>query len=329
MNKELTSVVINGGLEESKFKYLLDQFSTFFEQAKEFEAKAREINVTDESQKDEMMVARKIRLTIQKIRSDTEKTRKKLKEQSLREGKAIDGVANVIKALIVPIEEHLEKQEKFIQNIEIERKRKLVENRTSLLGAYVEDMSAYNLSEMTNEAFDNLIASSKLAREAQEKAEQKAEEDRIAAEKKAKEEAAELKTENDKLKAAAAEKEKEDKAKRLEQEKIDTEKKADAQKERDKIVEAQKKIDDEKAIIAQRQKDKEAADQKILDDKAAEEKAARLAPEKDKLRAFAASIKSIAGPKGLSVGGQKIVSGAEKSMLNISQEIENQIKRLF
>ena len=46
------------------------------------------------------------------------KVRKELKEESLRKGKAIDGVANIIKFLIEPVEKYLEDQEKFIEKLE-------------------------------------------------------------------------------------------------------------------------------------------------------------------------------------------------------------------
>jgi len=113
--KDLQVIVKESGLEPSKAQVLLDNFSGYFQLAAEWEQKAKALVVTDESQWGEMKMAREGRLFLREKRIAIENTRKKLKEQSLREGKAIDGIANVLKALIVPIEEHLDAQEHFIE----------------------------------------------------------------------------------------------------------------------------------------------------------------------------------------------------------------------
>src|ERR1039457_5062030 len=112
MANEIEKVIEGSRLEKTKSQYIFEQFAGFFHAAKEWEIKAREIVITDESETSKMKQAREARLALKDIRVNAEKVRVSLKEQSLREGKAIDGVANVIKALIVPIEEYLEKQEK-------------------------------------------------------------------------------------------------------------------------------------------------------------------------------------------------------------------------
>jgi len=114
-DNQLTLIVRESGLVEAKAKILLDNFSNYFEIAADWEKKAKMIIVTDPTQMAEMQMARTGRLFLREKRIAIEKTRKQLKEQSLREGKAIDGIANVLKALIVPIEEYLERQEKFVE----------------------------------------------------------------------------------------------------------------------------------------------------------------------------------------------------------------------
>ncbi len=126
MENPLQTIVKESGLEKTKAQVLLDNFSDYFKIAAEWEKKASSIVVTDVDQKPEMAMARVGRLFLRDKRIHIERTRKGLKEQSLRESKAIDGIANVLKALIIPLEEHLEKQEKFIeikQAEEEERKR--------------------------------------------------------------------------------------------------------------------------------------------------------------------------------------------------------------
>ena len=179
MSNELTVVVEQSGLEKSKTEVLLSRFGVFFDEAKQIAEQSKSIVVTSEDDIDGMTLARQNRLELKKVRVSVDKTRKELKEQSLREGRAIDGIANVIKALIVPVEQHLEKQEKFAEYKEAERLLKRENNRISKLSAYVDDVSLYKLREMSDEAFEQLLKSSKLAFEAQKKAEQEAEKERI------------------------------------------------------------------------------------------------------------------------------------------------------
>lgn len=112
---QLELVVKESGLEETKANIILTKFQDYFKVAAEWEKRALTIVVTDESQTDLMELAKTGRKLLSNRRIEVENTRKALKEQSLREGKAIDGIANVLKGLITPIEEHLRKQENFIE----------------------------------------------------------------------------------------------------------------------------------------------------------------------------------------------------------------------
>lgn len=132
MENQLEVIVKESGLEQSKAKFILENFQNYFEIADEWANKAKTIKVTDASQKADMEIARVGRLFLREKRIVVENSRKQLKEQALREGKAIDGIANVLKALIVPIEEYLEKQEKFVElkeEAEKEAKRIEIERR--------------------------------------------------------------------------------------------------------------------------------------------------------------------------------------------------------
>src|SRR3990167_2005582 len=121
MDNQLEIIVKESQLEPTKANYILENFQSYFEIAAEWEAKAKNLIVTRPDKKAEMEMARTGRLFLREKRIAIENSRKKLKEDALREGKAIDGIANVLKALIVPIEEHLERQERFI---EIEQEKK-------------------------------------------------------------------------------------------------------------------------------------------------------------------------------------------------------------
>lgn len=114
--KDLAVIVNESGLNPTKAKYLLENFQEYFEIADDWEKKAKAIVVTKDDQIAEMKMAREGRLFLREKRITIENARKKLKEESLREGKAIDGIANILKALIVPIEQYLDDQEHFIEN---------------------------------------------------------------------------------------------------------------------------------------------------------------------------------------------------------------------
>lgn len=317
METSLVEIVEQNGLEKTQAQTILDQFSGFFEQAKTLEEEARSIVVTDESQVEDMKRARVARLTLKDIRVNAEKVRKALKEDSLRKGKAIDGIANVIKALVVPIEEYLESQERFAEFRETERKEKKLAERVSLLQQYVPDTNMYNLKEMSDDGFEQLLVSSKAAREAQIAAEEKAERDRLAKEKAEREENERIRIENEKLRADALAKKNADELAEKERIKEREAQQAKIDAEAKKAREAEEKLEE---IQKEKEKAKVEAEEKQRQEK--------LAPEKDKLFAYAESIKSLKGPEGLSLAGQKVVENVEKKMLELSQYVKDQLKNL-
>ena len=114
-NNQLSKMVNESGLDKTKSQYILDKFQSYFNIAAEWEIKAKTLSVTSDHQVAEIKMAREGRLLLKKKRTDIEKSRKELKEQSLREGKSIDGIASVLKGLIQPIETYLEEQEKYTE----------------------------------------------------------------------------------------------------------------------------------------------------------------------------------------------------------------------
>ena len=124
-DNKLQLIIQESGLEKTKAQVMLDNFSDSFQIASDWEKKAKMIVVSSEKDTAEMQMARAGRLFLREKRIAIEKTRVQLKEQALREGKAIDGIANVLKALIIPIEEYLEKQERFVEIKRAEEMEKL------------------------------------------------------------------------------------------------------------------------------------------------------------------------------------------------------------
>lgn len=115
MDSQLEIIVRESGLEQNRAKMILERFQDYSDVAAQWEATAKTIVVTDESQTDLMKLARTGRLALREKRIAIERMRKELKEQPLREGQAIDKIANALKGLMTPTEEYLEKQEKFAE----------------------------------------------------------------------------------------------------------------------------------------------------------------------------------------------------------------------
>ena len=234
----LQVIIKESQLDTTKAKYILENFQNYFEIAAEWEAKAKTLIVTSPFQTAEMEQAREGRLFLREKRLTIENSRKKLKEDALREGKAIDGIANVLKALIVPIEEYLDAQEHFV---EIENKKKEDAHR-----AEVEKRMA---DEEAQRQKDEAEKSEKLRIENERLKKEAAEKDRKAAEERAKQE-----------KALAAERAKAQEAKdKAEAEARAVKAKADAEKA---AIEAKARLEREKAE-ADKRKAAEAAQKKL------------------------------------------------------------------
>lgn len=143
------------------------KFKEYEDIANEWNKKAYEIEVTDESQVELMQQAREGRLLLKAKRVEIEKTRKRLKEQSLLEGRFIDSLAKRLFAIIEPAEEHLQLQESFAEIKERLRKQKLKEERLQLLNPYLSvlDLDAFDLSTMSEVAFTTILNGAKVALE--------------------------------------------------------------------------------------------------------------------------------------------------------------------
>lgn len=328
MNNDLALIAKESNLPNSKVQELLSNFGESFKQAKAITEKSAELEVTDTSQIKEMQLARTSRLELKNIRVEVEHTRKELKEQSLREGKAIDGMANIIKALIIPVEERLEKMEKFAEIKAAEQKAKRHAERLGKLGAYVSDTSIYSLEDMADEAFDNLLAGAKQAHEDRIAADKKAEQDRIARQKAEAEEQAKIRAENEKLRAeqqkreAEIAKERAEQAKKLEIQRAENEKKLEAERQA-RVIEQQKREQ-----LEQEQRNREALEVKIKLEEEEKQRRSLLAPDKEKLLAFANTIDSLELPKLANREAGKLLDETEDFLNRISKNLRQKAKEL-
>jgi hypothetical protein len=287
---ELVKFVSESGLEQTTAEMLQQSFLPFFDKAKGWNEKARTLVVTDISQTREMKMAREARLALREIRINADKTRKALKEDSLRYGKAVQGVYNVIDYLITPTEKYLEEQEKFAE-IQAEKKRaELRAQREELLRPYVEFVPyAVDLGNMTEDAWQKLIEGARLQMQAKIEADRKAEAERIERERKEAEERERVRLENERLKAEAIEKEKQ-----LAELKAKAEAEERAKKETDAKSAAELKAKQEAEIKA------------------------KAAPDKSKLIEFANVIEKISLPELKSEEALKILADARGLLLKVS-----------
>lgn len=164
---------ITGELQTS----LLEKFLPFYEQAKEWNDKAKALKITSVAQTTEMKEARVARLALVKVRTGLDDARKKMNADDKARIDARNGIAKFLTGLIVPTEEHLEKQEKFI---ELENARLTAEKkaqRTELLLPYGEIPAYIDLATMPDELFDTLLADTKMLYEAKAEAKRKQDEE--------------------------------------------------------------------------------------------------------------------------------------------------------
>ena len=213
----------DSGLSVEKHNTLCNTFNPFMVDVQALVLAAGQIEVVDANDEQGMEKARDTRLCLKRVRVSLEKQRVELKESSLLEGKAIDGMANVIKALIVPAEKSLQEKEDFVKVEEAKRIKGLVEQRTAQLIAVGADPANFLLDKITDQAFEVILKGAAAAVKIQ-KEEAAAEAVKAEADKK---EQARLKKENDELRAKE-EKRKADDAERVRLEKVVEQKKKDA-----------------------------------------------------------------------------------------------------
>lgn len=271
-------------------------FLPFFTQAREWKSKAEALVVNSPDEKEKMKEARKARLILKDIRVNVEKRRKELKEDSLRKGKTIDAVANIIKGIIEPIEDHLDRQEKFVELQEQQRKQELRERRSAELIALNVDITIYaNLGEMPEEGYQKLLESSRNTFNLTKEAAVKAEAERVAKEKADAEERERIRLENERLKKEAEAKE------------------AEARKEREAKEKAERELREKREEEARLAREHQEAEAK-----------AKRAPDKEKLLVLAEAISDVKMPEVDSPEARAIIARTVQSLASAATYLKTQ-----
>ncbi len=335
----LVAIVAQSGLEQTKAQFILEKFTDYFRIASYWETKAKALVVTSAEQTTEMKMAREGRLFLKGKRVEIERARKDLKEQSLREGKAIDGISNVLKGLIEPIESFLEEQERFVELREERRKSELRASRQTELVALGMAPELYDLANMPEAAYAALLMGRKEELRREEEARQKAEEERIAREAEEKR----IREENERLKREREEHERVLAAERAkaeaEQCRIREESEKAAAKQRQEAAERERKLkaEQQQQLAAERKererieaelRAKKEAEEKERKQREADERKAARAPDKTKLLAFATMLCSIERPQLKSEEAKKILADAVSQVDRACRHIRQMAEEL-
>jgi len=295
-------------------------FAGFFETAAKWRDQAAAI--TDPK------LARTARLELKNLRVAADKKRKELKEDSLRMGKAIDGANNILLSIIVPIERGLEDIEKAEERRIAEELRQRTEARIAEFSPYITPgMLMPPLGVMTEEQFQATLADAKLLYEMKLEASRKAEAERIEREAAEARERLRIAEENERLRKEAAEREAQMKAEREAAAAKQREAEEAARKDREEMeakASAERQAAQAAAAAEREAREKAEAEAKALRDAQAKREAdeakakatAAKAPDREKLIAFARSV------RGLTPGSMK---SAEANA--IAEEIATQVEK--
>lgn len=347
------------GLEPTSAITLRAAFEAMFAQADDWIAKAKMIKVTSVEQKRDMKLARESRLALREIRVHAEKTRKRMKEEHLQRGRAIDGMAHVIRAHIEPIEAYLLEQETFAERAEAAVRAELADARSKALTAYGVDPSVYSsLGELDESSWAAIVDNARVAHEAKLEAAKQADAVRVEAERLAAEARAAARAEAAKREAERAERERaaaEENA-RLRAAAAELEAKATAEREaaeaeRRRLADehakdraeaaaeaaraaasalaerlareaAEAEVAAVRAAEARRLADAEASARAAAEAERAAAERAAAAPDVAKLAALAAAVRSLAIPALVSAAGQALTPQIREMVEGLATWIE-------
>lgn len=156
-NTIIQQLIEQSGLNQERKTQLFTSFDEFIGIAQQWEEKAKEIVVTDVSQKALMQQAREGRLLLREKRLQIEDLRKSIKEQPLRECQAIDSIARTFKEIIEPIESYLKEQEEFEKRVNEKR----AQERKALLIQYGASIEGLDLVALNDAMFDMILKNAK------------------------------------------------------------------------------------------------------------------------------------------------------------------------
>lgn len=284
------------------------------------------------------------RMTVRNLRTDVERKRKALKEDSLEYGRKVDAEAKRITKLLEEIETPLEAKEKAIdaelERIKQEKQREkdaMIQRRIDALTAVGHPVNLSEIAQMNETVFQMVLKTATEAFEERERlriaaeaalAEKRAEEERKAKEE-AEAKAAAEKAERERLAAENARLEAQRAALRKEQEEFEAKRRAQEQADRDRRIaeEAAAKAKAETERKAQEEAAKKEREAKEAAERAKAEEAQRKAreaarPDAEKILALAETIRGTAFPKMASPDGERVMAEIVEGVGRMAKFIE-------
>ena len=285
-------------------------------------------SVSDGENPSHRKIARSCRLELRRIRCDIESVRKTAKADALRYGKAVDGIANVLKYICEPEEERLDAIEKHEERKEEARLAAMESERASELLAAGGNPAEYNLKTMSDTTWETIISAARRTKADREEAERQAEAERIEKQRQADAERARLIAENARLMAEAKAKQEKDLK--------DAELRQAA--ERRAAAEAQKAIAEAQAKARAEREAREAAERRAAEietekqraEAERQEEAERMAkaPDKGKLIVLVSDIANIEVPKCYTKAGRLVASGYQQMRVKMLEWLRTRIDAL-
>lgn len=358
LQPELTAVAQNSGIELTKAEKYASGYAPLMSEVLQ---QAELLKPLDKTNPDDAAKAKRISLDLGKICSRLTAKKKEDKDTLLIETRLIDGLFNVAESTARLTQKEADEIVDYLAEIERKRLADLAETRRAELESYGADTSYLPLEVMGDEQYTRCLESAQLAFEARRVAAEKAEADRLAEIERvrlAEIEAARLQAERieaerleairvrEELAAKEAELAKEREAARVAAEKL-------AKENAEKIAKTKRLADIENARLAKLAKEtadkhaaelakqkaaaeklakelqaKKDAEAKIEAERIAAEKAANIAPDKVKIRAFYDTIKAIQIPEFKSKEANVIGEYAKLSITQLLSEIVKRSKEL-
>jgi hypothetical protein len=228
--------------------------------------------------------ARRERLRLKSIRVGAEKARKMLKDGLLREGRAIDAVNKVLVEVLQPHEQRMDEVEKAEERRLAAERKALHDERFALLGGVCDASAFGDIAAEKAEAERKAVEAAERQRLAEEAERQRVERERLAAERAEQERKAAAERA-----AIEAERRAAEEAARAERERVEAERAAvRAERERIEREQATRRAEQERA-----ERERIAAEQAEAERLAAEKRRAQLAPDADKIDAYADALAAL------------------------------------
>lgn len=357
VSTELATVSKQHSLEPETAASLQKSFAPLFHEAHDIISESRKVVVTDSSQKLKIAQAGLYRKALKAKRIAAEKLKDELKRDSLRKSNAVQGFYNIFLHLTSAEEKRLQEQEDFAARQEAERKAALKTSREEALRPYGLDTSFYQLGEMSDEAWTQLLENTQAADTAKKEQARRAEEEKIRLENERLKEEQRLREENARLqreaqeKAEALRKEREAAEAALKAEqaaaakaRAEAEAKAKAEREAAELVLKAEKAKRDAELAAEREKARaaqalaaEAARQEKLRLQALAEverqkketaRRAASAPDREKAHSVAKSVREIALPDMTTESGKAFVESVRSSLASFAAQLDTEAESL-